>query len=663
VGEVISREKAELGASAAPEGIEVARPRAIVNTNVEIDYSPRKLVVRDKGRRWAAIVERRGKKLSVDVWVRRQDGELEEVDIRELGNPLELLGLDLSKVKELRSDLEPEEVRSGIGLALANWDKEIRRQEAQIALSDISVIPDRVTDKEVLAYEIARVFIERFGAVGVYFETPRGKSLAGVLCYEGGVYSVCEDWLKSQYAQFLEKPQQHRVTKSVIEEAVKYKVPALNSVVVSYGASKPLIAFENGIFDWEVFIVTGDIDKALRPFDRSLFVMHKIPHRLSSSVLKEARLGLEKYVPPKDVSEVLFILRSASPKAYELLRSWAWYEGVSEQLLVSRVGFLLEMVGRALLPGYRLFGDIVFKDIFVLLGPTNSGKSTFLISLLGNTILGERNYATSKISSLTTNDDEDIRRLFGTLFNVLAVFLPDISKNEVVRNWSYIRSLSGGDPVEARRLRENIFWYYPAYKIYMASNDPPNISEGGEAKNALLSRFKVIEFKNVFTNGELNLRSYLREEDVEVIILCSLYALRLAYQRKGYSPTGVVDVEDVWLRYSEPAYRLVMEMVERGILALDPTLEISSGDLYNAVNEYAREKARRELGGEVDEEDVREVVGGSLPGDQAAFTKKMKSLLARYGVKVVKRGNVRVFKGIGFRRGEVGLGDHAGASR
>jgi len=616
---------------------EVAKPSVIAIEPELVSVTEKEIVIKLKD--YAIFIKKSKKHVAVSIWS-YENGKL--VSQRyELSSPWDV------------SRIEDEEIRNVVEFYLSNWDYFVEKQKAEIVLkARVKVLPSKISDKEVLSYDLAKMLIEKFSAVGVFYETPRGKSLAGVFCYDNGVYRTCEDWLKSRYTEFLEQIQQYRVSKGVVDDVVKNRIVALNSITVSIESAKPIVAFENGLFDWEQFILSGDIEKSVKPFDKSVFVLHKIPHKLDVEIAKKCRVGLEKYIPPRSCEELLAILSTLSPKAFGLLKSWAWYEGVQEDLLKSRVCFLLEMIGRAMLPGYRLFGDVVFKDIFVLLGPTNSGKTTFLVSFLGDTVLGARNYAVSKLSSFTTDDDEDIRRLFGGLFNVLAVFLPDVSKNERVRNWSYLRSVSGGDPVEARRLKENFFWYYPAYKIYIASNDPPPIFESGEAKEALLNRFKVMEFKHVFAPGSLQFSTYLSEEDVEAVVVCSLYAVRLAYHRKGYSYTGVRDVEDVWLRYSEPVYRVVMEMVERGILALSPTLEISSDDFYNTVIDYVKNEARSKLGEDVDEEDVAEEVGKAMPRDQASFTKKMKELLKRYGVKVVNRSGKRVFKGIGVARRE-----------
>ena len=619
--------------------IDVAKPNVITIAPEYVSITEREIAIKLRD---YAIFIKRGRQIQVSIWSYEGDGI--SMQRFELSGPW-----DVNKIDD-------EEIRNVIDFYVNNWDYFIEKQKAEILLSArVKVLPGKVSDKEVLSYELAKIFIEKFSATGVFFETPRGKFLSGVFCYDEGVYKTCEDWLKTQYTQFLEIPQQQRVSKNVIDEVIKNRIPALSNITVSRESIKPVIAFENGLFYFEDFVLSGDFEKSLKPFDKTVFVQHKIPHRLNTELIKRARTGLERYIPPKSCEELLQILKTLSPKSYELLKSWIWFKGVDEKLLESRMCFLLEMIGRALLPGYRLFGDIVFKDIFVLLGPPNSGKTTFLVSFLGNAILGERNYAISKLSSFTTDDDEDARRLFGMLFNVLAVFLPDISKKQKVCDWSLIRSVSGGDPVEARRLRENIFWYYPAYKIYMASNDPPLIKEEGEARRALLNRLKVIEFKNQFQEGGLNLAAYLSEDDIEVVTLCSLYAIRLAYLKKSYSQTGIADVEDVWLRYAEPTYRILMEMIERGLLATSPTLEIYSDDLYNLASNYAVEKAKEELGEDTDDEEVQSKTKEYMPYDQRTFTLKAKEWLKRLKVKTVKRSHKTVFKGIGTPRKELQL--------
>jgi len=592
-----------------------------------IAIDEKRIVLRIKEKGLVLFIKKEKSGYVVDVWSRGSSLKLDKYILDS-----SLAGLQLIPDPDLQSI---------IAHYITNWDLFLEGKIAEVLLSDdsVPVIPKRPTDKEILAYELAKRLVEERGAAALYVESSRGKHLVGIFCYDRGHYYACEDEITTFIKRYLHEMQLLRVSKDVVDNVIKVKIPALNSVTLKE-AQRPMIDFENGFFDWEEFIMYGDLERALKPFDRSIIIIHKIPHNLNIDMIKQVRKGLEKYIPPRSCHELVEVLKAMSQRVYELVKSWAWYDGVTPELLESRMCFILQMVGRSLLPGYRLFGSVTFKDIFVLLGPTNSGKTTFLVGFLGEQILGRRNYSVTTLSSLTHYDPEDVRRACGSFFNVLAVFMPDITRKQRVYDWSIIRSISGGDAVEARRLRENIFWYYPAWKVYMASNDPPEIREEGEARRALMSRFKVVEFKNRFTVGGLNLDHYLKEEDREATIIASVYALYLLY-RQGYAHTGVIDVEDVWLRYSVPVYRWIMEMVEKGLLKLDPSLSISSDDLYAMVVDYVREEVKRAEHLAPDEEPE---VG--IP-DQRSFTMKLKQHLARFGVKVVNKHGKRYFKGIG----------------
>lgn len=603
--------------------------RRIVPELVAIDE--KRIVLRIKEKELVLFIKKTKSGYAVNVWSGGSSLKLDKYML----DPA-LAGL------QLIPDLDLQTV---IAYYISNWDLFLEGRIAEILLSDsLPVIPQRPTDKEVLAYELAKRLVEEKGSAALYIESSRGKSLVGVYCYEGGVYVACEDEVKSFIKGFLHDSQFLRVSQEVVNDIIKVKMPALNPVFVREN-QRLLIAFENGLYDWEKFIASGQIEEALRTFDKSIVVLHKIPHSLNIDMVKHVRRGLEKYIPPRSCHELLEVLRAMSQRVYELVKSWAWYDGITPELLESRMCFILQMVGRALFPGYRLFGSVMFKDIFVLLGPTNSGKTTFLVNFMGEQILGKRNYSVTTLSSLTHYDPEDVRRACGSLFNVLAVLMPDITRRQRVYDWSIIRSISGGDAVEARRLRENIFWYYPAWKVYMASNDPPEIRESGEAHKALLGRLKVIEFRNRFEVGGLNLDQYLKEEDREATIIAAVYSLYLLYHQ-GYAHTGVIDVEDVWLRYAVPVYRWVMEMVEKGLLKFDPVLSVSTDDLYQLVIDYIREetKKREGLGPDEEPEDL------GIP-DQRTFTIKLKQHLARHGVKVVNKHGKRYFKGIGVPPG------------
>jgi hypothetical protein len=304
------------------------------------------------------------------------------------------------------------------------------------------------------------------------------------------------------------------------------------------------------------------------------------------------------------------------------------------------------MIGRMMIPGYRLFGKLVFKDLFVILGPPDTGKTTFALNFMGEAILGKENIYIAELSRITSNDVEEVERLFGVAEHALALITPDVDRRQRVGTWSHIRNVSGGGAVEARRLRENPYWYYPPFKIVIDANDPPQLNAEGYGRDALISRMKIIEFLNKnFKNMIASIS--LKEEDIRAIIFLSLYAIRRVYIQSSYSFTGVVDPEQVWRRYSEPSYAVLLEMISSGILELNPTLTIESKELYRLMVEYIKAKAVAELGEDATEDDIQKHVNKYLPfKDQREFTNWADGVLVKMGVRISKK-SPRVYHGIG----------------
>lgn len=621
-----------------PEDLEVAKPRVVVNTNVEINYAPRKLAVRDKEGRWVALIKREGRGVEVSVWRKNEAGELDELVCTKLGNVVDILGLEI-----------PEEVKSAIGFALSNWDKEIRKQEAMIALSNVPVIPDKVTDRELLAYEIANEIISKYRATSLKYDLKGSIEDAGIYCYDRAWY-YCGDRLEEWVSAALQRLQKVRFSKNMMDE-VESRIRILNPKTVKVGKDV-LLSFENGVLDVECFISSGDLRGCVKPHDPDLYVFHHIPHQLNLELLEEVRKELELYIPPRNGAEVLNILKGLAPKVYEYLKSLTYFENIDPDLHDSRTLFILEMIGRGLIPGYSLFGSVVgtFKNIFVVVGPRNTGKSTMLHNFYGDLILSERNYSLINLGKLGSTEPDEVEKEAGKLYkkNPLVAMHLDLGKNVRIRDWSFIRQVSGGDPIPARRLYRDSFDYSPAWKIYISTNDPPPITETGYAKEALLGRFKAIELRNVFRD-ELNIEHLFSERDVEATIITALYAVKLVYDRKEYSFTGIKDTEDLLNRYTYPEYRCVIEMIEVGWLELKPTLEILSSDLYRECVAYVDELKKK-----VSEEDMEEFNRRySLP-DQRQFTINLKKLLTKYGVKPSLKGPYTNFKGIGVKRSIVG---------
>jgi hypothetical protein len=314
---------------------------------------------------------------------------------------------------------------------------------------------------------------------------------------------------------------------------------------------------------------------------------------------------------------------------------------------------------------HRENGSIVFKDFFVLLGPPNAGKTTFILDFVGEKILGHENYRAIELASLA-GDAEDVRREFYQLYNVLMVAIKmdveqsdKVSAREITRALSHIISVSGGDPVEARKLREDVYMYYPAFKFAMISNTPPNINLVGEGRQAFFVRSKIMELRNRFlASGNFSLNS-LSEEDIEATIITAIYALRLA-RMQGYTFTGTKDPEDAWLRYAEPRYGLLIYAMEKGYIELDPHSFADRDALITILLEVAKEYLS-EKDPFLEDEDLKNKARSLVSSSQGGgFTKTYGPLLAKLGVEY-DRGSGK-FKGIRIvRKGEKSLVSYSGS--
>jgi len=111
-----------------------------------------------------------------------------------------------------------------------------------------------------------------------------------------------------------------------------------------------------------------------------------------------------------------------------------------------------------------------------------------------------------------------------------------------VETWSHIISVSGRDSIEAIKLREDFFTYFPAYKIVIISNALPNIDLARETKQSVLRKSKIMEMKNRFIPLSNFSPDMLKEEDIEATIIAAIYALRLTYQNGIFKVCTILSI-------------------------------------------------------------------------------------------------------------------------
>lgn len=144
-----------------------------------------------------------------------------------------------------------------------------------------------------------------------------------------------------------------------------------------------------------------------------------------------------------------------------------------------------EFIRRAV--GYSLTGVTSEKVMLILYGAGNNGKSVFLEVL--RQVLGE--YAASTPTSMFVNRKgdsipNDIARLRSARF----VTASETEKGARM-DATLVKTLTGGDKVTARFMRQEFFEFTPELKLWLATNHPPRTNDFGEA---LWSRLRFVPF-------------------------------------------------------------------------------------------------------------------------------------------------------------------------
>lgn len=137
--------------------------------------------------------------------------------------------------------------------------------------------------------------------------------------------------------------------------------------------------------------------------------------------------------------------------------------------------------------GYSLTGATKEHAMFFAYGTGANGKSVFVNTISG--ILGDYQH-TAPIETFTaTNSDRHPTELAG----LRGARLVTATETEEGRRWaeSKIKTLTGGDSVSARFMRQDFFEFTPQFKLLIAGNHRPGLRSVDEA---IRRRFNLIPF-------------------------------------------------------------------------------------------------------------------------------------------------------------------------
>jgi putative DNA primase/helicase len=145
--------------------------------------------------------------------------------------------------------------------------------------------------------------------------------------------------------------------------------------------------------------------------------------------------------------------------------------------------------------GYALTGVIREHVLLILWGTGRNGKSTFLNAL--RAMLGPYAMkAPSELLLVSNNDRHPTERadLFGKRF-IAAIETEQGRRLAEV----FVKEATGGDPIRARRMREDFWEFWPTHKVFLATNHKPVITG---TDTAIWERIRLIPFTVTIPKNE-----------------------------------------------------------------------------------------------------------------------------------------------------------------
>ena len=160
--------------------------------------------------------------------------------------------------------------------------------------------------------------------------------------------------------------------------------------------------------------------------------------------------------------------------------------------------------------GYALTGDVREHALFFTHGSGGNGKGVFVHTLKG--VWGD--YAT--VAPMETFTESHGDRHPTELAMLQGSRLTVSEESEAGRNWNSarIKTLTGGDPVTARFMRQDFFTFLPTWKLLLVGNHQPLLRH---VDDALVRRFNIIPFSHKPTSPDRELESKLREEWPDIL--------------------------------------------------------------------------------------------------------------------------------------------------
>ena len=236
--------------------------------------------------------------------------------------------------------------------------------------------------------------------------------------------------------------------------------------------------------------------------------------------------------------------------------------------------------------GYTLTGITTEQVLFFVYGKSgNNGKSTF-VNLVRD-MLGDYGIHTPTETLLVKQYDNAIPADLARLDGARMVTAIEANFNRHLDE-ARIKSMTGGEPITARFMRQNFFQFVPVLKLWLVANDRPRVRGTDEA---FWRRVEGMPFTVKIPEAERDpdLLTKLRAEWPGILA----WAVRgcLKWQREGLGEPDVVRLATkAWQQEMDHLKAFIAEMVD-----IAPGYKIAASQLFDRYQKWCRQHGEQSL--------------------------------------------------------------------
>ena len=242
--------------------------------------------------------------------------------------------------------------------------------------------------------------------------------------------------------------------------------------------------------------------------------------------------------------------------------------------------------------GYSLLGDADQRSIFLIHGPSGTGKSTLIETM--REVFGQYGTTAGAGAFRASRNDQgpntDLHALRGKRF---------VTTSETAENASFdedlLKRLSGRDRVTSRGLYEKPIEWVPECTLWIATNNPPKFNSDDDA---IWRRTKLIPFTTVF-RGEGEISDFARKmlyPEAAGILNWLLAGLRDFLAHGLQEPEEVLTQALEQRHDSDSVARFLDDKILDGVLVEGEEYQIGCSELYLLYNDWVRQIGERALG-------------------------------------------------------------------